>query len=467
MSQAQVTPTTDIEEIVKKQREFFGTKATLDVKFRKQALIRFRDAFNANKAEIFAALKTDLNKSEFESYETEFGMVNCELDYMIKSINHLAKPKMHNTPFLHFPALSYTYTDPYGVVLVMSPWNYPILLTLTPVIGAIAAGNCVVVKPSNYSPATTAIIKKLLSIFPDEYITVSQGGRDVNNALLDQKFDYIFFTGSPNIGKLVMEKAAKNLTPVTLELGGKSPCIVDNTAKIDLASRRIIWGKCLNSSQTCIAPDYILVHESVKDDLIKGLKKYIKKFYGEHPEKNDDYPKMINENHFNRICKLIDDSGYNSADYKNAETLQIAPCIMDNCTWDSLVMEDELFGPIIPILTFKSLDEAITKVNSRPKPLALYFFSKSVKNQKKVLKEAFFGGGCINETVVHIATHYIPFGGVGNSGMGKYHGKASYELFSHTKGITKKSNIIDIAVKYPPFNSYGKGVKYRIMKFFL
>lgn len=467
MSQVQQSQTTDIEQIVKKQREFFNSKATLDVNYRKQALIRFRDTFNANKKEVFAALKTDLNKSEFESYETEFGMVNSELDYMIKNIHSLAKPKMHNTPFLHFPAVSYTYKDPYGVVLIMSPWNYPILLTLTPLIGAIATGNCVVVKPSNYSPATTAIIKKLLSIFPDEYITVSQGGRDVNNALLDQKFDYIFFTGSPNIGKLVMQKAAENLTPVTLELGGKSPCIVDSTAKIDLAARRIIWGKTLNSSQTCIAPDYILVHESVKDELIKGLKKYIKRFYGEHPETNDDYPKMINQNHFNRICKLIDDSGYNSADYCNEDTLQIAPCIMEDCNWDSLVMVDELFGPIIPILTFKSIDEVVKKVNSRPKPLALYFFTRSKKNENTILTQVFYGGGCINETVVHIATHYIPFGGVGNSGMGQYHGKASFELFSHTKGITKKSNIIDIAVKYPPFNSYGKGVKYTIMKFFL
>ncbi len=456
-----------VKELVKNQREFFYSQKTLPVKFRKEQLEKLYAEIKKNEKEILRALKQDLNKSEFEGYATELGIVYEEIRTMIKHVKKLAKPKMHKTPIVHFPSTTYTHYDPFGCVLIMSPWNYPFQLAMNPLIGAIAAGNCVLVKPSNYSPATSSIIKKLLSIFDENYIGVVEGGRDVNTELLEQKFDYIFFTGSPVVGHLVMEKAAKYLTPITLELGGKSPCIVDKTAKIDLTAKRITWGKLLNSSQTCVAPDYILVHESVKNELVAGIKKWIKIFYGENPHENSEYPKIINQHHFNRISALIESSKNDSklavsGGSVNSSTLQIEPTIVENATWESAVMQEELFGPIFPIIPFTTIDEAIQQINANPKPLALYLFTTAKEVEQKVLTTTYYGGGCINDTIIHLANSNVPFGGVGNSGMGKYHGKESFYTFSHTKSILKKGNWLDVNIRYAPYNG-----KMRLLKMFL
>lgn len=452
----------NIKYIVEKQQVYFAKEETRKINFRKTQLKNLFDNIKKYEKEILLALKTDLNKADFEAYETEISIVYEELKFIIKNIDKLAKPKRKRTPIMHFPSSSYQYQDPYGCVLIMSPWNYPFQLTMVPLIGAIAAGNCIIVKPSNYAKATSNIIKKILNDFPDEYICVIEGGRDINQMLLDEKFDYIFFTGSPTVGKLVMEKASKNLIPITLELGGKSPCIIDETAKIDLAAKRVAWGKLLNSGQTCVAPDYTLVHESVKEQFVNSLKKYFKIFYGENPEKNPEYPKIINKHHFERLCTLIESSDNVVGGKTNSDTLQIAPAIIDNCTWDSISMQEEIFGPILPIISYKSIDDIITKINQRPKPLALYCFTTSKSIEKKVLTSIIYGGGCINDTMVHLANPYISFSGVGESGMGKYHGKESFYTFSHTKSILKKSTLIDLNLRYAPYKDRIKILK-RIM----
>ncbi|HBB27731.1 MAG TPA: aldehyde dehydrogenase family protein [Clostridiales bacterium] len=452
-----------IKTIINNQKLYFSKEKTRDISFRKKQLEKLYKSIKQHENEILIALKSDLNKSAFEAYETEVGMVYEELKFMLKNIKNFSKPRRIKTPLMHFPSKSYQYQDPYGCVLIMSPWNYPFQLTLVPLIGAIAAGNCAVVKPSNYAKETSRVILKILSEFPQEYIAVVEGGRDVNNALLEEKFDYIFFTGSPLVGKLVMEKAAQHLTPMTLELGGKSPCIIDKTAKIDLAAKRVAWGKLLNSGQTCVAPDYIIVHESIKNEFINALKKYIEVFYGKNPEKNPEYPKIINKIHFDRLSELINNSENVYGGKTNSETYQIAPAIIDNCQWDGLVMKDEIFGPILPIISYNDLDEIIKQINSRPKPLALYCFTESKTIENKILKSVLYGGGCINDTVLHLANPYLSFGGVGESGLGKYHGKESFYTFSHTKSVLKRGTSSDINLRYAPYKDNLKLIK-KILK---
>ncbi len=452
-----------IKTIVNNQKLYFSKEKTRDISFRKKQLEKLYKSIKQHENEILIALKSDLNKSAFEAYETEIGMVYEELKFMLKNIKNFSKPRRIKTPLMHFPSKSYQYQDPYGCILIMSPWNYPFQLTLVPLIGAIAAGNCAVVKPSNYAKETSRVILKILSEFPQEYIAVVEGGRDVNNALLEEKFDYIFFTGSPLVGKLVMEKAAQHLTPMTLELGGKSPCIIDKTAKIDLAAKRVAWGKLLNSGQTCVAPDYIIVHESIKNEFINALKKYIEVFYGKNPEKNPEYPKIINKIHFDRLSELINNSENVYGGKTNSETYQIAPAIIDNCQWDSLVMKDEIFGPLLPIISYNDFDEIIKQINSRPKPLALYCFTESKTIENKILKSVLYGGGCINDTVLHLANPYLSFGGVGESGLGKYHGKESFYTFSHTKSVLKRGTSSDINLRYAPYKDNLKLIK-KILK---
>ncbi len=448
-----------IKAIVDNQKSYFLKGETRDISFRKKQLTKLYESIKKYENEILIALKEDLNKSEFEAYTTEIGMVYEELRFMLKNINSLSKPKRKKSPFVHFPSKSYEYQDPYGCVLIMSPWNYPFQLTLVPLIGAMSAGNCAVVKPSNYSEKTSQIILKILSEFPQEYIAVVEGGRDVNNAILEEKFDYIFFTGSPKVGKLVMEKAAQNLIPITLELGGKSPCIIDKTAKIDLAAKRVAWGKLLNAGQTCVAPDYIVIHESVKNEFVTALKKYIEKFYGKNPEENSEYPKIINKIHFDRLSELIHNSENVFGGKINTKTYQIAPAIIENCVWDSLIMRDEIFGPIFPIISYNNLDEVISQINSKPKPLALYCFTESKEVENKILSSLLYGGGCINDTVIHLANPYLSFGGVGESGIGKYHGKESFYTFSHTKSILKRGTLFDVNLRYAPFKDNLKLIK--------
>lgn len=454
----------DIRKIMDKQREFFSTGETRDIAFRMDALKKLKSSIQRHEKDIFDALKKDLNKAPFEAYETEIGIVITELNDAIRNLPKWSRVKRVKTPIVLFKSSSYIMPEPYGVVLIMSPWNYPFQLALTPLIGAIAGGNCAVVKPSAYSPAVSAIIVEIMQeCFSGRYISVIEGGREANQQLLKEKFDYIFFTGSVPVGKTVMEAASKHLTPVTLELGGKSPCIVDKDVNVDIAARRIIWGKTLNSGQTCVAPDYLLVHKDVKAELLAAMKKYIKVFFGDNPCNNDEYPKIINEKHFNRLRGLIEGGEIAAGGTVNEATLQISPTILDHVSWDDPVMQEEIFGPILPVLEFERLSQVIKAVNSRPKPLALYLFTSSKDVERQIIRSISFGGGCINDTVVHAASSHMPFGGVGESGMGGYHGKWSFDTFTHKKSILKKSFRADIKVRYAPYEN-KLGILKRVMK---
>jgi len=441
-----------IKKSLERQRSYFATGQTYDVSFRLEMLKTLQKSIIAHESEIFDALKKDLNKSPFEAYETEVGITLQELQYVIKHVRSWAKPERVKTPLLHFKSTSFILSEPYGVVLIMSPWNYPLQLSIAPLIGSIAAGNCTLIKPSAYSPATSAVIAKIVrECFDEGFVAVIEGGREANQALLKEKFDYIFFTGSVEVGKTVMAAAAENLTPVTLELGGKSPCIVDCNTNLEITARRIVWGKCLNAGQTCVAPDYLLVHKDVKNDLLNSMKKYIAEFYGQHPHKSEDLPKIINRKHFDRVKELLNCGKTVVGGQYDEKTLKISPTILDDVSWDEPVMQEEIFGPVLPVLEFDDLSQVIETVNKRPKPLALYLFTTSKQTEKKILENIPFGGGCINDTIVHLATSYMPFGGVGESGMGGYHGRWSFDTFSHKKSILKKSNLIDIKLRYPPY----------------
>lgn len=441
----------DIEAYVKKQKVFFNTDTTKAIAFRKTQLLALRNSILKHEKEIYDALWSDLHKSNFETYEAEIGIVLAEITYMLKHLDRLAKPKVHKTSLAIFPAKAFTIKEPFGVVLIIAPWNYPFQLALTPLVGAIAAGNCAVVKPSDYAKATANVIEIILKdAFPSNYVTTVQGGRDANQDLLKQNFDYIFFTGSVNVGKVVMREAAEHLTPVTLELGGKSPCIVDYTADIDLAGKRIAWGKFLNAGQTCVAPDYILVHTSVKEELITAILKYIKVFYGANPIISEDYPHIISKKHFNKLLGLMENEAVIGGDYKE-EALAIAPTLLSSATYESAAMQEEIFGPILPIIEYDNINSVISKLKTMPKPLALYLFTTSSSLTKKVIKSLSYGGGCINDTIMHFANGSTPFGGVGNSGMGRYHEDASFDTFSHTKSVVDRGLSPDVPVRYPPF----------------
>jgi len=453
----------DIKAIIEKQREFFAIGKTKEITYRLKHLRQLEKSIQMHEKEILSALKKDLNKAPFEAYATEVGIVLNELRFVIKMLPRWAGARRIKTTITNQIATSKIYLEPYGIALIMSPWNYPFTLTMEPLIGAIAAGNCAIVKPSKDSPNTSKVIETILrEAFCDSYVAVVQGGREANKTLLEQKFDYIFFTGSVAVGKVVMEAASKNLTPVTLELGGKSPCIIDETANIELAARRIVWGKFINAGQTCVAPDYIYAHHSIKGALLLEMKKYINKFYGKHPCTNDDFPKIINEKHFNRLLGLLEGEHSVIGGEASKATRQISPTVLDKVTWDSKIMKEEIFGPILPIFEYQNLEDVISKINSRPKPLALYFFTRSKKNERKIIQNISFGGGCINDTLMHVASAHMPFGGVEESGMGSYHGKASFDTFSHHKSILRKSNLFDLPLRYPPYVNHLK-----ILKMFL
>ena len=403
-------------------------------------------------ADIHEALLNDLGKSSFESYMCETGIVLSEITFMLKHIRFFAREKTVPTPLAQFHSRSYQKPSPYGVVLIMSPWNYPFLLALNPLIDAIAAGNTVVLKPSAYSPFTSQVIQSIISqCFEEKHAAVVTGGRAENACLLNQHFDYIFFTGSQAVGKEVMARAAARLTPVTLELGGKSPCVVDRTANLRLAARRIVFGKFLNCGQTCVAPDYLYCDRSVKDQLVKELQKQIKQQFGKDPLKNQNYGKIINEKHFKRLTSLMDPSKIVWGGGSNCQALRIEPTLMDHTDFSDAVMQEEIFGPILPILTFSSLDEAIRRINTLPHPLALYIFTSNRHSAKKITARCGFGGGCINDTVIHLATSQMGFGGFGESGMGSYHGKEGFETFSHKKSIVDKKTWPDLPMRYQPY----------------
>lgn len=452
----------DINKILESQRQFFQSGATLSVKFRIKMLKKLYCAVKKYETEICKALLEDLGKSDFESFMCEVGLTLTEISYMIRHTRKFASEKNVYTPLSQFAARSYKKPSPYGNTLIMSPWNYPFLLTIDPLADAIAAGNTAIIKPSAYSPATSAIIKKIITeCFSSKYVAVVTGGRTENTTLLEKKFDFIFFTGSQNVGKEVLRHAAETLTPVVLELGGKSPCIVDDSAKLKLAAKRIVFGKYLNCGQTCVAPDYILCHKSIKEQFIKEVGIQIKKQYGQTPLNNPDYGKIINEKHFNRLCGLMDKNKIVFGGETNKDTLQIAPTVMDNVTWEDAIMQDEIFGPIMPVLTFENFNELYALLVNKPKPLALYLFSENKKHIKEVTRRLSYGGGCINDTIIHLATSKMGFGGVGESGMGTYHGKEGFDVFSHSKSIVDKKTWIDLPVRYQPYHRkmYSKLLK--------
>ena len=442
----------EIASIVSAQRAYFDSGATLPVEFRIDALKRLRTAIRSNEARIAEAIRADLGKSAFESYMCESGLVLSEISCMLRHIRSYSRERRVRTPLAQFASRSYISPAPYGVTLIMSPWNYPLLLTLDPLVDAIAAGNTAVVKPSAYSPNTSALLAELIAeCFPPEYVAVITGGRAENACLLEEKFDFIFFTGSASVGRLVLEKAAPKLTPVALELGGKSPCIVDASADLKLAARRIVFGKYLNCGQTCVAPDYILCDAKVKDQLIALLKAEIRRQYGDDWFTNANYGKIINEKHFDRICGLIDPDKLACGGGSDRASLKIEPTVLDNVRFDDPVMQQEIFGPVLPVLSFTDLEQAIRSINDRPKPLALYLFTQSRETERRVLESCSFGGGCINDTIIHLATTQMGFGGAGESGMGSYHGKKSFEAFSHERSVVRKHVHPDLPMRYRPY----------------
>jgi len=463
MDAPQTQPAIQPYEIISKQKAFFQSGQTLPLTVRMIVLDRLQAAIRGMQDEILGALQADLGKSHFEGYMSEVGLTRDELAYMNKHLHRFAKSQRVKTPMAQFSAKSWVMPSPYGSVLIMSPWNYPFYLAIGPLIDALAAGNTALLKPSAYSPATSAVIQKLITkCFPPEYVSVAMGGREVNQALLDQQFDFIFFTGSKAVGRLVMEKAARYLTPISLELGGKSPCIVDETADLKTAAARIVFGKYLNLGQTCVAPDYLLAHERVVEKLLPLLKAEIHKQFGARPLENPDYGRIINEKHFKRLLGLIDGERVYSGG-EHAQRLRIAPTILTGVTLGSPVMQEEIFGPLLPVLTFRSYEDIYRIVEAHPTPLALYVFSNDKAVQREITSRISFGGGCINDTIIHLATSEMGFGGVGESGMGAYHGKAGFDTFTHYKSMVHKANWLDLNMRYQPYSE----MKRKLIKLFL
>lgn len=441
-----------IMEILEKQRLFFQTGITKDLESRKKQLKLLYDLIHREEGFILDALKKDMAKPELEAYAGEIAITLNEITHAVRNLSSWARRRKRKTVIPLLPSSSFTVQEPLGVVLVISPWNYPFLLSMVPIVNAVAAGNCVLLKPSELAPHTAMALETLLTRhFDPGYISVITGGSEVAGEILSHRFDHIFFTGGARVAKIVMEAASRHLTPVTLELGGKSPCIVDSDVRIDYASRRIVWSKFFNAGQTCVAPDYLLVDNHIKGQFVDALKKAVIRFYGQDPQKSPYYARIINRSHFDRIHSYMDQGNIIMGGQALARELYIAPTIMDGVPVDSPLMQEEIFGPILPVLTFDTFPEALNFVNARPKPLALYLFTRDRKKQEQVNKETSSGGYCINDAMVHLASPYLPFGGVGDSGMGRYHGKAGFDTFSHTKSIVRNTLRYDIPLRYSPY----------------
>ncbi|WP_299888056.1 aldehyde dehydrogenase [uncultured Lacinutrix sp.] len=453
-----------ISNLLQLQKEYFKTGETKSVSYRKQVLKKLKTELIKRESDIIQALSKDFKKPVFESVLTETAVVLSDLDLMIKNINKWAKPKRITPALLNFPSTDKLYSEPYGQTLIIAPWNYPYQLAIAPLVAAIAAGNTVILKPSELTPHTSSLLKDIISnVFKPEHVNVVEGGVDISTKLLAQRWDYIFFTGSVFVGKIVAKAAAEHLTPVTLELGGKNPCIIDETANIKLTAKRIVWGKFLNAGQTCIAPDYILIHQSKKDAFYKALKIEIEKAYTNTPETSNDFARIVNEKNYNRLAKMLTNEKCIIGGNTNSETYYISPTVIDEPSIDSEVMKDEIFGPILPVLSYKNEHEIETVISNYEKPLSLYVFSTNSEKARQTVEKFSFGGGCINDTVVHFANHRLPFGGVGNSGIGAYHGKQSYITFSHQKAVVKKGNWLDLPVRYAPYTGKLNQVK-KILK---
>jgi aldehyde dehydrogenase (NAD+) len=441
----------EIRGIVARQRQFHRGGRPRDVAFRKAQLKKLKSEMQAMEPELFQALHKDLGKSEFEAYTSEVGFVYEEIGYALANVDEWARPVRVPTPLLHQPSDSSIHPQPRGTVLIIGPWNYPLMLLLAPLVGAIAAGNTAVLKPSELAPATAAVVARLVArAFSPEYCAVVGGGVPETTALLAERFDHIFFTGSIPVGKIVMRAAAEHLTPVTLELGGKSPCIVDEHVDVAVAARRITWGKFYNAGQTCVAPDYLLVHRAVKPALLAGIKSALAEFFGADPSRSPDYGRIVNARHFDRLAELVDGRVFVGGERDKA-SLYFAPTVLDDARMSDKAMAGEIFGPVLPVLTFDALDEAIAMVRERPNPLALYVFTSRAATERRVVDEIPFGGGCVNNALIHLANPHMPFGGVGESGMGAYHGKFSFDTFSHKKAVTRTTTKLDIKLRYPPY----------------
>ncbi len=452
-----------MEELIRSQKQYFNEGSTRSYSFRMEQLKKIKKMLETFEDPILRALQFDLNKSEFEAYSSEIGFLKSEIREQMKHLKQWMRPEKVKAPITHFGSTNYIMKEPLGTVLVIAPWNYPIQLSLAPLIGAVAAGNTVILKPSELTPMVSLVIKKMIQhYFPEQYIAVVEGDKHITQQLLAQPLDYIFFTGSTSVGRSIMEQASKQLIPVTLELGGKSPAIVHKDADLDLAAKRIVWGKFTNAGQTCIAPDYLFVHEQVKGPLLSKMKAYIQHFYGPHPLENNQYVKIVNQQHFLRVKRYLDEGNVLSGGNYDERNTKIEPTLMDSVNWEDKVMQEEIFGPVLPILTFSRLNEPISLVNKRPKPLALYYFGENENDQNLVTASISFGGGCINDTLYHIINPYLPFGGVGASGMGSYHGRASFETFTHKKSITSQSTKFDQKFRYPG-TKYGLSIVKRML----
>lgn len=446
-----------IPEIIQNQRTFFASHATKDVGFRIAQLKQLKQTIINNEQTLLDALYTDLKKPAFEAYISEIYIVLKEINFALKNIKRWCKPQRKTTALHIFPGYGYTQAEPFGVTLIMAPWNYPFQLILIPLIGAIAAGNCAIIKPSEHAPHTATMLAQLINnLFDPAYIIVIQNGVDTAQELLSQQFDYIFFTGSTHVGKIVMQKAAEHLTPLTLELGGKSPCIVHNDASVNCAAKRLVWGKFLNAGQSCVSPDYVLVHHSIKDSLTTQLKQWITKFFGTNPLQSPDYARIINKKHFARLTNLLKQGTIIVGGQVDRNTLYIAPTIMDSIQLDQPIAQEEIFGPILPIIPYQKLDDAIRLINKKPKPLAIYLFSNNKQVHKQVIAQTSSGGVCINNTVLQASSPKLPFGGVGMSGFGSYHGKTSFDTFSHYKTVLKNTCLFDPGLGYPPYSTRFK-----------
>ncbi|MDN6162188.1 MAG: aldehyde dehydrogenase [Atopostipes sp.] len=453
-----------IEEIIKDQKTFFGSNITKDLAFRLKHLRKLADLVEKKEAEIVEALSADLGKSYFEAYSSEIGYILESIHYTMKNLKKWAKPKRKRSPLFMPISKSKIHYEPHGIVLIIGPFNYPFQLVLEPLVGAIAAGNTCILKPSEKTPNTSRIIKEMMAeVFEKDYVTVVEGGKELVTELIHAPVNYIFFTGSNKVGKIIMEAASKRLIPVTLELGGKSPTIVHKDADLEKAAARIVWGKFYNVGQTCIAPDYIYAHESIKEELLEKMKTKIADFYGENPLESPDYGKIIDESSFDRLVSLIEEEKVVAGGQKDRDTLKMAPTLLNHIDWQDPVMQEEIFGPILPVLSYHNLEHTLEIIKDQPRPLAFYLFTENKDLQKEVINKIPFGGGCINDTLSHVTSPRLPFGGTGNSGMGSYHGKESFLTFSHKKSIMKKSTLFDIKTIYPPYK--GKlGLLKKIMK---
>ncbi len=447
-------------ELLKQQKETYLSGVTKPISFRIEQLKKLKTLLKENEEVLTDAVHMDFKKPAFETFGTEIGLIIGEINYALKNLDDWVKPEKVPTSLVNFPSENYILKEPYGSVLIIAPWNYPVQLSLLPLVGALAAGNTAVIKPSELTPHTSSALSDLIALyFPSDVVAVCEGGVETSTALLEQNFDYIFFTGSTRVGKIIMQSAASRLIPVTLELGGKTPCIVDETADLEISAKRIAWGKFVNAGQTCVAPDYLLVHPKIKPEFLEELKKAITSLYGEDPEQSEDYPRIINEAHFNRLSSFLSDGEVAFGGKTNPASNYLSPTILDEITWDDPVMQDEIFGPVLPVLTYNDFQDAVSQIRNAPRPLALYVFTSNEETEKYFLENVSFGGGAINDTIAQLGNHHLSFGGVGASGFGSYHGKASFDSFSHQKSIMKKNFLVDIPIRYAPYDGKMKWLK--------